>query len=217
MENEKVFKENENNISEDIKSEQDDTSNTINNSCKVVNSDKKFFLKELYEWTQAIAIAVVLALVINHFIFSIVQVQGESMLPTLENNERLFVRKFLYEPKNKDIVIVKSEVMNKYIVKRVIATEGQTIDIKEDTCEVYVDGKLQNEPYINENIIYYIGNSDIYPLTIPEDCVFVMGDNRAHSYDSRGIGVVKNSEVMGKAIFRIWPFDSLGGLYDNLE
>lgn len=174
------------------------------------------FLKEIYEWTQAIAIAVVFALIINQFIFAIVQVNGSSMVPTLENAERLVVRKFFYKPDNKDIVIVKSEAMGKYLVKRVIATEGQVIDIVEETGDVYVDGVIQNETYIAEKLID-AGSANEFPLTIPEDCVFVMGDNRNNSLDSRALGVVKNSDIVGKASFRIWPFDSIGGLYKNVE
>ena len=175
------------------------------------------FLKELYEWTQAIAIAVVLALIINHFVFSIVQVQGASMEPTLNQSERLFVFKSFYKPKNKDIVIVDSEQLGKFIVKRVIATGGQTINIDHETGEVSVDGEILNEPYINKSNSAYIGINDVYPLEVPEDCVFVMGDNRGNSLDSRALGVIDNDDIMGKAVFRIWPIDSIGSLYGNLE
>jgi len=174
------------------------------------------FLKELYEWTQAIAIAVVVALIINQFIFAIVQVNGSSMVPTLQNAERLIVRKFFYQPDDKDIVIVKSNDMGKYLVKRVIATEGQLLDINEETGDVYVDGELLNEPYIAEKL-QSAGNANEFPLVIPEDCTFVMGDNRNNSLDSRAIGVIENKYIIGKACFRIWPFSSFGGLYGNVE
>lgn len=174
------------------------------------------FLKELYEWTQAIAIAVVLALFINHFLFAIVEVNGSSMEPTLQNAERLFVRKFLYKPDNKDIVIVKSDSMGKYLVKRVIATEGQTIDINIGSGDVIVDGELINEPYIAEKL-NSPGTANEFPLTVPEDTVFVMGDNRNNSLDSRSLGVINEDDVIGKASFRIWPFKKIGGLYKNLE
>ena len=186
--------------------------------------EKKGFLKELYEWTQAIAVAVVLALFINQFVFSIVEVQGASMEPTLNQYERLFVFKPFYKPRNKDIVIVWSERLNKYIVKRVIATEGQVINIDE-SGNVYIDGEIQHEPYIsapycdNDNfVVESDDNIAPYPYTVPEDHVFVMGDNRPYSNDSRGtVGVIKNSDVVGKAVFRIWPFNSISGLYGNLK
>lgn len=210
MENEKVLDElnDENNLKDDASSDDEEL---------FVTKKKDGFLKEFFEWTQAIAVAVVLALVINQFVFSVVEVQGASMEPTLNQSERLFVFKTFYKPKNKDIVIIKSEQLGKYIVKRVIATEGQIIDVDEETGAVYVDGVLQEEPYIKDDSNFYIGTTGIYPLEVPENHVFVMGDNRANSMDSRVLGVINNEEIMGKAVFRIWPFDSFGGLYNNLD
>ena len=218
---EKVFEElKDEKISEDLFEEETEEYEDELNSDEISTDEKKIskgFLKELYEWTQAIAIAVVLALLINQFVFSIVEVQGASMEPTLNQSERLFVFKSFYKPKNKDIIIVKSEQLNKYIVKRVIAVGGQTIDINKETGEVFVDGKLQNEPYINEGTNYFVGNADKYPLTVPENHVFVMGDNRGNSMDSRALGVFDYDDIMGKALFRIWPFNNFGGLYGDLK
>ena len=209
------------NINEEIKTEateslvnDEETSQEENKESK--KSKSMVFLRELYEWTQAIAIAVVVALIINQFIFAIVEVNGSSMVPTLQNAERLVVRKFFYEPDEKDIVIVKSNDMGKFLVKRVIATEGQLLDINEETGDVYVDGELLVEPYIAEKLVS-AGNANEFPLVIPEDCTFVMGDNRNNSLDSRAIGVIENKYIIGKACFRIWPFDSFGGLYKNME
>ena len=221
MEDKKVFEELiDDEISEEVFDEETEIAEDELTSEDDSAQEKKIsknFLRELYEWTQAIAIAVVLALVINHFVFSIVEVQGASMEPTLNQSERLFVFKTFYQPKNKDIVIVKSEQLGKYIVKRVIAVGGQTIDINKETGKVYVDGKLQDESYINEEANYYVGNIEAYPLTVPENCVFVMGDNRGNSMDSRALGFFENDDIMGKAIFRIWPFNNFGGLYSNLK
>jgi len=109
---------------------------------------------------------VVLALVINTFFISLVQVDGESMLPTLNHGERLVVRKIAYKPKAEDIVIIKSNVLEKYIVKRVIALPGQTIDFDE-ALNTVVDGEKISEPYINakqasSGILYK------YPLCVPK-------------------------------------------------
>ncbi len=175
------------------------------------------WLKELFEWTQAIAVAVVLALLINQFLFAIVQVEGSSMVPTLHDKERLIVTKLFYKPKQHDIVIIKSSVLKKHIVKRVIALPGQEINIDSQTGDVYVDGVLQDEPYIKEKINpSRIGTKYHYPFVVPEDTVFVMGDNRNNSQDSRSIGVIPYSEIVGKAAFRIMPFNKFGGLYQNL-
>ncbi|MBQ3554189.1 MAG: signal peptidase I [Clostridia bacterium] len=178
---------------------------------------KNGWLRELYEWTQAIAVALVVALIINQFFFAIVQVEGDSMLPTLHDDERLVISKFMYTPQNDDIVIVKSEALGKHIVKRVIATPGQEINIVAATGDVYVDGKLLDEPYIKEKIIASrVGTKYNYPLIVPEDTVFVLGDNRNNSQDSRSLGVIPYSEIVGKATLRILPFDKFGGLYDNV-
>lgn len=179
---------------------------------------KSSWLKELYEWTQAIAIAVVLALLINQFLFAIVQVEGSSMVPTLHNKERLVVTKLLYKPKQHDIVIIKSDVLKKHIVKRVIALPGQEVDISIETGDVYVDGVLQEEPYIKEKISpSRIGTKYAYPFVVPEGTVFVMGDNRNNSQDSRSIGVIPYSEIVGKASLRVMPFRKFGGLYRELK
>ncbi len=178
---------------------------------------KSAWLKELYEWTQAIAIAIVVALIINQFFFAIVQVEGDSMLPTLVNKQRLVITKFLYKPEQHDIVIVKSEALGKHIVKRVIAVPGQEIDIDPQTGDVYVDGVMLDEPYIKDKIHpLRVGSKYNYPFVVPEDTVFVMGDNRNNSQDSRSIGVVKFDEIVGKASLRILPLDKFGGLYNDL-
>lgn len=172
--------------------------------------------KEIYEWVQAIAIAVVLALIINQFLFSIVQVDGTSMVPTLHDGERLIVTKLFYQPKNHDIVIIKSSQLKKHIVKRVIAVSGQTVDIDPRTGDVTVDGEVLDEPYIKEKL-HSAGNALQFPLTVDEDSIFVMGDNRNNSTDSRMIGLIPKSEVVGKASLRIWPLSKFGGLYEEFK
>lgn len=188
----------------------------------VVSEEKKkicgapSWLKEVYEWTQSIAFAVILALLINQFLFSIVQVEGHSMDPTLDHKQRLVVSKLFYKPEAKDIVIVKSSALNKYIVKRIIALPGQVIDLNAKTGDVTIDGNVIYEPYIKEKL-RSVGSSYDYPFTVPEDTVFVMGDNRNNSQDSRSIGVVPFDELVGKAVLRILPISDFGGLYGNLE
>lgn len=179
---------------------------------------KSSWWKELYEWTQALAFAVVLALLINQFLFAIVQVEGQSMLPTLHDKERLVVTKLFYKPKQKDIVIIKSSVLGKNIVKRVIALPGQEVDIDSVTGDVYVDGVLQEEAYIQDKISpSRVGTKYEYPFVVPENTVFVMGDNRNNSQDSRAIGVVPYREIIGKAAFRIMPLNKFGGLYHETD
>ena len=135
------------------------------------------------------------------------------MLPTLVDKDRLIVSYLFYTPKNGDIVIVNNDnpALEKVIVKRVIATEGQTVDIDFDSGEVKVDGKVLQEDYINNLTLLDEGGHN-YPVTVPENCVFVMGDNRMNSLDSRDsrVGFVPEEEILGKVSLRIFPFSRFG-------
>ncbi len=130
------------------------------------NSNDKNWAKELYEWVSSIAVAVVLAFVINTFFFALVQVDGSSMVPTLHHGERLIVRKIAYEPEHKDIVIVKSGVLQKYIVKRVIALPGETVDF-DNQLNILVNGERIEENYTAEHQLS-MGGLYTYPLTVPK-------------------------------------------------
>ena len=99
------------------------------------------------------------------------------------------------------------------IIKRVIAVEGQTVDIDLDAGKVYVDGEELDEPYIKAPT-HVSGEEVEYPLTVPQGEVFVMGDNRPVSYDSRYMGTIDTRYILGKAILRVYPFSKFGGLYD---
>ena len=145
------------------------------------------------------------------FLFRIVDVSGDSMNPTLTNGDKLVVSDVFYKPKQGDIVIFrKDEYKPEALVKRVIATEGQTVEIDFDRGRVYVDGELLDEPYIAEptrNQLDFKGAQ-----TVPEGCVFVMGDNRNASSDSRKaeIGMVDERLIVGKVLLRVFPLDSIG-------
>jgi len=169
---------------------------------------KKSLGKELLEWVQAIVIAVVLALVIRSFIFTVVRVDGQSMEPTLQHNDRMIVWRLGYEPKANDIVIFNPPgyAKNVYWVKRVIATEGQDVTIDYSTNSVFVDGEKIDEPYLGERM-----NPQSTPteFSVPEDCVFVLGDNRNHSTDGRVIGPIDKKQIVGKSIWRFWPFNNM--------
>ncbi|MBR5236347.1 MAG: signal peptidase I [Clostridia bacterium] len=178
--------------------------------------EKTSFWQEVFEWSKSIAIAVVLALIINQFFFAMVQVEGESMLPTLQSKDRLVVTKLFYQPKAKDIVVIKSHALGKHIIKRVIAMPGDTIDIHQETGDVLINGEVINEPYIKEKLLN-AGNAQKYPLVVPENYVFVMGDNRNNSQDSRNLGLIAFEDIVGRASLRVMPFSQFGGLYENLE
>lgn len=176
---------------------------------------KKFSpMREAYEWMDAVVAAVVSVILLFTFVFRVVSVDGTSMLQTLQHNDKVIISNIGYEPKYGDIVVVsrnyendEAAVQNRYsepIIKRVIATEFQQVDIDFVTGAVRVDGVLLDEPYINTptNLAYDVE----FPVTVPEGCIFVLGDNRNGSLDSRSssIGMVNKKYVLGRAFFRIW-------------
>jgi signal peptidase I len=169
------------------------------------------FAKEMFEWTEAIVTALVVVMILMLFLFRPASVEGSSMVPTLADGDRLVFTDIDYTPKQGDIVIVDSEGLGKFIVKRVIATAGQTIDIDFVMGTVTVDGVLLDEPYINAPTMLDEGGHT-YPAVVPADSVFVMGDNRMHSTDSRSdkVGFVNNQDIFGKVLIRVFPFDDIG-------
>ncbi|MDO4562491.1 MAG: signal peptidase I [Clostridia bacterium] len=167
------------------------------------------FKKEAAEWIQAIVVAVVLALIIRTFIFTVVKVDGPSMEETLHHEERLIVWRLLYQPTQGDIIIFHpAKAPEKCYVKRIIATEGQSVYVDYENNQVLVDGYPIDEPYIPEAMRPIYTSKE---MIVPEDSVFVMGDNRNHSSDSRDstVGFVKKSSILGKAVIRFWPFNKL--------
>ena len=171
---------------------------------------------ELYEWLEAIAFALSIVVILFTFLFRVVSVSGPSMNPTLTSGDRIVLNSLFYTPENGDIVVITQPNShdNEPLIKRVIAVEGQTISVDAETDTVTVDGVKLNETYILEQDIQRAGEAYQYPLTIPKGKVFVMGDNRNDSFDSRdpGLGMVEERFIMGKAIFRIYPFERVGGL-----
>ena len=160
--------------------------------------------EELFDWAQNIAVILTAVVLIFSFAFRIIGVEGPSMMPTLQNGDWMLVSKLFYEPEYGDIVVLrKTEFMDKPIVKRIIATEGQTVDIDFNTGRVIVDGIVYDEPYINEPTL--TGYDVVFPQTVPKGCVFVMGDNRSVSMDSRlqEIGTIPTDRIIGKVILAI--------------
>ena len=172
--------------------------------------------KEALDWVTSIAVALIIALLIRRFVFTLVRVDGPSMNPTLTHNDTLFTSRLMYTPKVGDIIIFRPPASPKTpYVKRVIATEGQTVDIDPLTGTVTVDGKDYDEPYIAEPIQPSRMGDMEYPFTVPEGTVFVLGDNRNNSHDSRDsdVGAVPVKNIIGKAQFRLLPLSTFGSLY----
>lgn len=180
---------------------------------------------DFMEIVESVIISVFAVLLIFTFVCRPVTVDGTSMVPTLQDKDKLIMRMVGYTPKCGDIVIVENDSSHRYengtdgkiidgsgmekrLIKRVIAVGGQTVDIDFEAHTVTVDGEQLYESYIYEPTELDPGMFE-YPVTVPEGYVFVMGDNRNNSTDSRSplVGFVKEEDVIGKAVLRFYPFD----------
>ena len=167
--------------------------------------------KEMYDWIYSLVIALIICVIIFAFFIRVVDVVGTSMNPTLNNSDKMLVSGLFYKPSVGDVVVFKKNEYDpdKALVKRVIAVEDQEINIDFDKGIVYINGQPIVEDYILEptmNKLDFIG-----PKTVPEGCVFVMGDNRNASMDSRKteIGMVDTRLILGKAYFVIYPMSEI--------
>ena len=164
-----------------------------------------------FEWYEALISAALVLVLIFSFFFRIMQVDGESMVPTLQNGEKLIVWGAGYEPQRGDVVIVDSYTpYGKPLVKRVIAKGGDTICIDYETGTVAVNGEVLREDYIAEPT--YLGYDVEFPYTVPEGTVFVMGDNRNNSLDSRSsyVGCIDERDILGKVLLCFLPVSDFG-------
>ncbi len=163
--------------------------------------------EEAKDWIISIVVAVVLAFIIRQFVVELYIVDGPSMRPTLQSQERLVVNKFIYqfrEPQKGEILVFQyPRDPKRDFIKRVIATAGDTVEIKDG--RVFVNDQLLNEDYILEKT-----KSEYPKSTVPKGTIFVMGDNRNNSEDSRfaDVGFVPLNLVKGKAMLVFWPFDA---------
>ncbi|WP_088105074.1 signal peptidase I [Halalkalibacter urbisdiaboli] len=171
-----------------------------------------------WEWVKAVAIALVLAFVIRYFLFAPIVVDGQSMMPTLEHSDRMIVDKISYvigEPNRFDIIVFHAPDGKDYI-KRVIGLPGDKVEYRGDV--LYVNDEPIEEPYLDELKQVYKGESltsdfQLVEVTsetvVPEEHLFVLGDNRRHSKDSRDIGTVHIDKVVGKANVVFWPISDI--------
>ena len=186
--------------------------NTQNSHWKVETPEKPASM--LYDWADALVYALIAIVLLFTLLIRMTGVIGDSMKPTLHQNDKLIISNLFYTPKQGDVVVVtKKSFRTEPIVKRVIATAGQTIDIHFDTGTVYVDGVQLEESYIAEATVR---SGDItFPLYVPEGYLFVMGDNRNHSTDSRfsEVGLIDERMVLGTVLFRVFPLNAIGSVY----
>lgn len=169
----------------------------------------------IFELTRTVVFVFAVISVLFTFVIRDANVVGNSMYTTLHNNDKILITNFLYEPKCGDIVAINAEnQIEKRIVKRVIAVEGQTLVIDYEKGFVYIDGIKIDEPYISSQTSEPANSMQI-PYVVPDGYIFVMGDNRTISLDSRNksIGLIPKDEVIGKAQFIVFPFDRFTYLY----
>ncbi len=170
---------------------------------------------EMFFWAQALTIALVVLVGVNTFFFRLSGVRGTSMLDTLTPGDQLILQIQGYdEPQRGDIVVCTSDGFGgEALVKRIIAVEGDVVNISEDGY-MMVNGEELHEPYAKEAIWREKRGDQFYPLTVKEGHLFAVGDNRNHSTDSRWlyVGQIERERVIGKAVFRIWPLHKIGGV-----
>ncbi len=207
------------------------------------NKEKeKISLKSVIDSTldmvESVIFSIFVVLLIFTYVLRISDVSGKSMEPTLHNEDRVIISPLFYKPKQNDIIIVDSDVLNKLLVKRVVAVGGQTVKIDFKSGIVYVDGvamdeqlyveepdgskpELKADHFVNtlttDSTACVIGEyssleGDIYTVMVPEEHIFVLGDNRNVSKDSKQLGPVHEDEIMGKVVMRIHPFIDFGFL-----
>lgn len=175
--------------------------------------EKRSSRRELVEWIESLLFAFVLIVLIYTFFFRIITISGSSMENTLQHNDRVIVQGIAYEPKHGDVIVVDSFTdYGEPLVKRVIAMEGDEVDIDFSTGEVFVNGKVIDEPYLGSETLT---QHDVrFPLTVDRGCLFVLGDNREVSLDSRSkeVGLIDERDVLGKVVFRLFPLSEMGGV-----
>ncbi|WP_079988318.1 signal peptidase I [Anaerotruncus rubiinfantis] len=186
-----------------------DIQNSLNASEKRKNA-----MNELYEWIESSVFAVILILLVFTFFVRTAFVSGSSMVPTLHDGERLILQQIGYtDPQYGDIIVIdRTQSDEPPIIKRVIGKEGDLIDIDFENGVVVRNGKVLDEPYVNEPTLT---ERDVeFPVEVPEGTLFVLGDNRNHSADSRtqDIGMIDLHRVMGKAVFRFFPLGNAGAI-----
>lgn len=174
---------------------------------------------EILDWVESFVFAVFVIILIFIFLFRIVTVDGSSMNSTLEDKDRVIISHLNYKPENDDIVVVNSSVLQKTLIKRVIGVAGDTVRIDYSKNKVYVNDKEISNEHIDSTMLdkgmfdpSYKVSDGVYEYHVPQDSIFVMGDNRNNSTDSRTIGFISNNDVMGHVIFRLYPFKKFGSV-----
>lgn len=172
---------------------------------------------EILDWVESFVFAVFVIILIFIFLFRIVTVDGVSMNSTLEDKDRVIMSHLNYTPERDDVVVFNSYTLNKTLIKRVIGIPGDTVKIDYNKNTVYVNGEAISNEHIDSPMLdkgmfdpQYKISDGVYEYKVPEEHIFVMGDNRNNSTDSRTLGFISEDDVLGHAIFRLYPFKKIG-------
>ena len=201
---------------EDATAQADSYASQENGSKGFVTAKSDGAMAGVFDWVKCIVFAIAIVVVCLTFVFRLVDVEGTSMNDTLDTNDKVIVTNMMYTPHNNDIVVISHGAeYQKPIIKRVIATEGQTLQLDYENDRIIVDGIVIEEDYIKGTTFSNRFGDYAVPEVIPEGKVFVLGDNRLVSLDSRyaQIGLIDVKNVIGKAQFVAFPFNHIGYLY----
>lgn len=194
----------------------DEKDESTEGKIKIKVADPDGAVAGIFDWVRCIIFAIAIVIVCLTFVFRLVDVEGSSMYDTLSTEDKVIVTNFMYTPKTNDIVVIShgAQYANP-IIKRVIATEGQSIELDYEHDRIIVDGVVIEESYIDDSTFGGVVGDNEIPDVIPEGKIFVMGDNRKVSMDSRStkIGLIDVDDVIGKAQVVAFPFDHFGYLY----
>ncbi len=216
-----LLDDNEMNISgTDIAEESSEDSDVIthddNGIIKFEAQNSEGGVAGFYDWIRCLIFAISVVVICLTFVFRLVDVEGPSMDNTLASKDKVIVTNFAYTPKDNDIVVISHGAeYSKPIIKRIIATEGQSVKLDYENDRIIVDGVVIDEPYIEGTTFSGKYGDNEIPDVIPEGKVFVLGDNRRVSLDSRyqEIGLIDEENIIGKAQFVVFPFSEFGYLY----
>lgn len=181
------------------------------------DEEKGSFKADLYYWVQALVMVLVSLILLFTLAGRVIGVIGSSMVPTLHEGDLLLLQSVGYTPKQGDVVVLRKPGFpspeTAPVVKRVIAVGGQHVKVDYDSASVYVDGVALDEPYIKETMVdRYIAELNVLDVTVPEGSIYVLGDNRNNSSDSRheALGTVDARYVLGRVLCVMFPFQDLG-------
>lgn len=202
--------------------------NDIEINEKNINNGKKnaSLLNGILDWAESFAFAIFVVILIFTFLLRTVVVVGKSMNPNFEDADRIIITHVNSNPEKGDVLVLNCQGLKETIIKRCIGTEGDkvVINYKDGTVKVndqeisndYINGAMVDKPYFFDQ--RYAVADGVYEYNVPEGKVFVMGDNRNNSSDSRydKVGFIDTDDILGKVVFRIYPFDSIGKVKTGL-